>query len=109
MHVHLHDARAMSRSLSIILLLAAIVDASEASAMIFSLLPAQGAASQTGAAPNLLPQSAAQSAQSSMPVVETSHVPVYQTYALPPPKPPKPSSIYVPDSQNTSRRRHLGW
>jgi hypothetical protein len=101
----------MARSLSIMLLLAAIVDASEASATIFSSLHAlpQGAASQFATAPNLLLPSAVQSAQNSLPVVENPHVPVYQTYALPPPKPPKPSPIFVPDSQNISRRRHLGW
>jgi hypothetical protein len=100
----------MSRFLSI-LLVAAVVDASQASAMIFSSLPAssQGVASQRGVAPSLLPQSTLQSAPSAMPMVESPHVPVYHTFALPPPKPPKPSPIYVPDSQNTSRRRHLGW
>ena len=111
MHIPLHDARVMSRHLSIMLLLAAVIDASEASAMIFSLLPnsANATASQPAAAPNLLPQSAMQSVDNPLPAVESQHVPVYQTYTLPPPKPPKPSSIYIPDSQNTSRRRHLGW
>jgi len=98
----------MTKSLSIMLLLAAIGDALDASAMIFSPLsaPPPAGASQTGGAPNLLAPSAA---QSSMPMTTNPHVPVYQTYALPPPKPPKPSPIFVPDSQNISRRRHLGW
>jgi hypothetical protein len=101
----------MPRALSILLLLAAVIDAPEASATIFSALPAppQGAVSQLATVPNLLPPSAVQSAQGSTPLVENPHVPVYQTYALPPPKPPKPNPIFVPDSQNVSRRRHLGW
>jgi hypothetical protein len=101
----------MYRSLSFLFLLAAIYHASEASALVFPAMPvtSQGAASSAAGTPNLLPPSAIQSTQSAMPVMSSPHVPVYQTFILPPPKPPKPSPIYVPDSQNTSRRRHLGW
>ena len=106
----------MYRPWIIPLLLAAVVDASEASTMIFPPLSAasqgtvlQSVVPQNGGTPNLLPPSAMQSTQSAMPLMATPHVPVYQTYVLPPQKPPKPSPIYTPDSQNPSRRRHLGW
>jgi hypothetical protein len=106
MHVHRHDARVLCRTLPILLLLAALLDARDASALIFSLAPA--VASQS-AAPSALSPAEMSGAASSMPPVATPHVPVYQTFTMPPPKPQQISPIYVPASQTTSRRRHLGW
>ena len=81
----------MLRNVSIMLLLAAIVDASEASAMIFPLLPAQAGRHRHATLPTgrqtCSRNRPMQNTQSPMPAVENPHVPVYQTYALPPPKP----------------------
>jgi hypothetical protein len=96
----------LSRALPTMLLLAASQANAGAATMILSTF----AAPEQNAAPraNLF----APAAPTSNPVPtmnESTGVPVYQTYILAPPKPSKISPIYVPDSQNTSRRRHLGW
>ena len=103
----------MLRVPAYILLAVAMIGASEASAMIFPPIapaPAPTTTQTVAGAPKLLPPAAMQGVKNALPAVTTGlPVPVYSTFALPPPKPPKPSPIYVPDSQNLSRRRHLGW